>query len=172
LKYLKKYESYKELKLNLGEFIYIETKKSQKYQPTDNPNTIKMNDIYNYYTESKFIDIFINNIFIGQIIIDERYNNTISNASSTYKKSNILANLTNEVKLYLFYCHNEMKTSNPNYGTYNKHENSKEGDIPLLAHHFFDYVKKDYESNSHRSKIIKKLQENLNLQLDAEKYNL
>jgi len=178
MKHLKKFENSKGINyitLNLGDYITIKSIKSDKY--LDKKTIERYGEEYSYLGTVKDISIFLNGEYIAKLILDERkynviyedYNKTIF--SYKYKKE-----CYKLIKDLLYSCHNLMKKSNKNYGTYGDtghHSYEYEGKISLLVHHFFDFIK-DYYDNSKSIEAIKlkEFQKNLDLYLNTEKYNL
>lgn len=178
MKYIKKFENlnYNEksiLHIKFSDLVQIDAIKSDKHPDINLYGKYDPNNEYSYFSTVKSIFIYINNKLVGELIIDERGFNTLRKSNKDKNPSDVVENAVIQVSNYLIECHKEMKLSNPLYGTYKEDliHLGKKGNIPLLTHHFFDYVENDF-NNSKKSKNLKIMLKNLPLKLEGEKYNL
>lgn len=169
MKYLKTYENLSEyIVLDLTKNITLETYKSIPRQQGG------------YFSNAKEIIIYIDHILISTMNIDERGFNTIrrGNFYNLPKFNETLHDyvikLNNSIQDYLIEAHKKMKYSNPKYGTYNsKTRTGREGELGLMTHDFFDFVKNDFKtSNSPLIETIKDMDKNFIFYKDASKYNI
>ena len=161
--------------LKIGKYINIRYIKSDKL--TYEPDIKKYGEEYAYYSKVKDISIFLNDEYIAKIKIDERKYNTIDEDYTTPKFNHkYVKDSYDIITEFLFRCHSFMKDTNKDYGKYGtkgKMSYEFEGKIPLLVHHFFDFVEDDYKNNKSAESIrLKEFQKNLELYLEMEKYNL
>lgn len=164
------------LTLKLGENIRIETymaKKMGKGHPKQKEN----GERYAYYSNAKYLNIYLSNKCICNMHIDERYLNFLRLQNNYLvhiklsKTQEILKDITSR---YLLHCHKKMKSSNSAYGTYDiKTQTGREGKLPLLAHHFFEYIEKDLKNSKHKlAEMVRNIDKNYELYFNSEKYNI
>ena len=168
--YIKLFEDYGEtpITISLGEYIKIKSFKSKKFEP-EYIKTYNETEEFGYFTKSRDIEILICDNLTGSLNIDERHFNTLIRYNwLPIKNDKFIDKLNKLIVKYLLDCHDRMKQSNPDYG-YGR----REGKLPLLTHHFFDYVEQDFQtSDSKLVKKIKKIEKDIPFYLDANKYNL